>query len=49
MPRTKQIESSTLDLPEPLRPVIALNSRSKPEITLRLTSQALPIMPLPGE
>ena len=35
IPRTKQIESRMLDLPEPLRPVIALNIGSKPSTTVR--------------
>ncbi len=35
MPSTKQIESKIFDLPEPLSPVIALNSRSKPLTTVR--------------
>ena len=34
MPNTKQIESRMFDLPEPLRPVIALNSLSKPSISV---------------
>eukprot|EP00967_Tisochrysis_lutea_P131188 scaffold227790_cov28-Tisochrysis_lutea.AAC.2 len=36
MPSTKQIESRTLDLPEPFSPVIALNCASNPEITVRV-------------
>ena len=36
IPRTKQMESKMFDFPEPLRPVIALNSRSKFEISVRV-------------
>lgn len=36
MPSTKQIESSIFDLPVPLRPVMAVNSLSKPSISVRL-------------
>lgn len=35
MPSTKHIESRMFDLPDPLRPVIALNVGSQPEITVR--------------
>jgi hypothetical protein len=35
IPRTKHIASSMLDLPEPLRPVIALNDGSHPTICVR--------------
>ena len=35
MPNTKQMASSTLDLPEPLRPVMALKVGSHPAITVR--------------
>ena len=35
MPSTKQMLSSTFDLPEPLAPVMALNCGSKPLITVR--------------
>ena len=42
MPSTKQIESSTFDLPEPLRPVIALNSGSKPVMTVRFAYDLKP-------
>lgn len=36
IPRTKQIASRMLDLPLPLSPVIALNSGSNPDTTVRL-------------
>jgi hypothetical protein len=35
IPRTKQMASRMLDLPEPLRPVIALKDASQPEIVVR--------------
>lgn len=35
IPRTKHIASKILDLPEPLRPVIALNEESQPVIVVR--------------
>lgn len=35
MPSTKQMESSTFDLPVPLRPVMALNSGSNPITSVR--------------
>ena len=36
MPSTKQMESRMLLLPDPLRPVMALNCGSKPETTVRV-------------
>ena len=42
MPRTKQIESRILDLPEPFRPVMALNSESKPEMMVRFAYDLKP-------
>ena len=36
MPRTKQIPSRMFDLPEPFRPVMALNCGSKLETTVRV-------------
>lgn len=35
MPSTKQIESKIFDFPVPLRPVMAVNSLSKPSISVR--------------
>ncbi len=35
MPNTKQIASKILDLPEPLRPVMALKEESHPVICVR--------------
>lgn len=35
IPSTKQMESNMLDLPVPLRPVMAVNSLSKPSISVR--------------
>ena len=42
MPSTKQIESSTLDFPEPLRPVMALNCGSKSVMTVRVAYDLKP-------
>ena len=42
MPRTKQIESRTFDLPLPLSPVMALNWESKPEMTVRVAYDLKP-------
>ena len=42
MPSTKQIASRMLDLPLPLRPVMALNSGSNPEISVRVAYDLKP-------
>jgi hypothetical protein len=42
MPRTKQMESRMLDLPEPLRPVMALKDGSKPDTTVRVAYDLKP-------
>jgi len=43
MPRTKQMASRTLDLPEPLRPVMALNEGSHPVIWVRTGYDLKPV------
>jgi hypothetical protein len=42
MPRTKQMESRMLDLPDPLRPVMALKKGSKPDTTVRVAYDLKP-------
>jgi hypothetical protein len=46
IPRTKQIASRMLDLPEPFRPVIALNDESHPVIWVRTGYDLKPKNPL---
>ena len=43
MPRTKHIASRMLDLPDPLRPVMALNEESHPVICVRTGYDLKPI------
>ena len=47
MPSTKQMASRMLDLPLPLRPVMALNSESKPEISVREAYDLKPSSTIP--
>ena len=42
MPRTKQMESKMFDLPEPLRPVMALNCGSRDGTTVRFAYDLKP-------
>jgi len=42
MPRTKQIASNTFDLPDPFKPVMALNAGSQPLITVRVAYDLKP-------
>jgi len=44
MPSTKQMESRMLDLPEPFRPVMALNWGSNPATTCRCAYDLKPSM-----
>lgn len=43
IPKTKHIASRMLDLPEPLRPVMALNEGSQPVIWVRTGYDLKPI------